>query len=309
VYGVSIASEVPLPLPEVVVPIQPPLFKIEIRALPRREETLVSSDLQAQCTASSAFAYGQFADGSNYVRWSNVGEARISKDGCSIICHPLDGGASESLHVYLLGQALSFALVKNGFEPLHATAVVVDNRAVVFLGNCGSGKSTLAGAFVRAGYRLLTDDLLLLQNTSRGFLAYPGAPCIKLFPEMARTFITDTGEAVTMNSNTEKLIIRLENSVACPQAIPLTAIYDLRSKTTGDTVTIAALSKKEAFLCLLSSAFNYFIDDSSRLCRQFDFARSIVSATGVKALCYPRVVDHVSAVVRSILSDILSSEP
>ena len=49
----------------------------------------------------------------------------------------------------MLGQALSFALVKQGFEPLHATVAVVDDEAVAFLGHNAFGKSTLTGASCR----------------------------------------------------------------------------------------------------------------------------------------------------------------
>ena len=52
--------------------------------------------------------------------------------------------------------------------------------AVAFLGDSGFGKSSLAAYLLSAGDRLVTDDLLLLQE-SEGFLAYPGPPRIKLF--------------------------------------------------------------------------------------------------------------------------------
>src|SRR5204863_102769 len=102
-----------------------------------------------------------------------------------------DGASAESFQVYLLGQALSFALVKQGLEPLHATVVVVDGQGVAFLGDNGYGKSSLAACFLEGGYRLLTDDLLLLKASGGDVLAYPGPPRIKLFPEVARRFLGD----------------------------------------------------------------------------------------------------------------------
>ena len=74
-----------------------------------------------------------------------------------------DEAQEESFQVYLLGQALSYALVNAGFEPLHATAIVVNGGAVVLLGSSGFGKSSLAACFLEAGHRLLTDDLLILR--------------------------------------------------------------------------------------------------------------------------------------------------
>jgi hypothetical protein len=84
--------------------------------------------------------------------------------------------------VYLLGQALSYALVKLGFEPLHATAIVVNGEAAVLLGSSGFVKSSLAACFLEDGHRLLTDDLLILLRTRRGSWPTPGRRASNSFP-------------------------------------------------------------------------------------------------------------------------------
>src|ERR1700720_695817 len=162
-YGVAIRSELPLPLPEMRRPIETALFEVAIRVSHESLSGAIPEGVTLQRNSWSGFDFVQFPDGSTYVRWEDVGEVLISKNGRSIACHPFQQTDSESFHVYLLGQALSFALVKSGFEPLHATAVVVEDQAVAFLGDCGFGKSTLAAAFLQAGHRLLTDDILLLE--------------------------------------------------------------------------------------------------------------------------------------------------
>src|SRR5262245_64282183 len=76
------------------------------------------------------YRYAFLEDGSSYVRWENVGEFLVSADGRRIICRREEKVSSESFQVYLLNQALSFALVKQQLEPLHATTVVVPGEAV-----------------------------------------------------------------------------------------------------------------------------------------------------------------------------------
>jgi hypothetical protein len=73
-------------------------------------------------------------DGSDYLCWKNLFEFTVSADGRSVVCGPLDQSTNESLETYLLGPVLSFALAKQGREPLHATAVIVDGKAIAFLG-------------------------------------------------------------------------------------------------------------------------------------------------------------------------------
>src|SRR5213080_1250086 len=152
----------------------------------------------------------RLADGSSYVRWDTVGEFLVSPDGLQVRCRQFDLASTESFQVYLLGQALSFALVNRGFEPIHATVVVVNGEAVVFLGDSGFGKSTLAAPFVSAGYPVLTDDLLILQPGTDRVLAYPGPARIKLFPKAARRFLRDAASGIRMNPDTEKLILPLD---------------------------------------------------------------------------------------------------
>ena len=67
----------------------------------------------------------------------------------------------------LFGPIIGFALHLRGTPCLHASAVVVDGRAVAFLGHSGAGKSTTAASFVHRGYRALTDDVLALDEITR----------------------------------------------------------------------------------------------------------------------------------------------
>ncbi|MFB3074256.1 MAG: hypothetical protein ACE1Z6_03640, partial [Candidatus Methylomirabilales bacterium] len=110
------------------------------------------------------FQHLRLPDGSDYLRWSGLFEFLVSADGRRIACRELECASPESFQTYLIGQVLSFALVKRGIEPLHSTTVVIDGKAVAFLGDSGYGKSSLGAAFLQAGYPLLTDDLLVLKE-------------------------------------------------------------------------------------------------------------------------------------------------
>ena len=111
-------------------------------------------------SASDAwFACRQLADGSTYLRWRDLYEFNVAADGSQIACRQLREGDVGVLQNFLFGQALSFALVRQRFEPLHAAVVAIGEVAIGFLGDCTYGKSTLAASFVEAGHRLVTDDL------------------------------------------------------------------------------------------------------------------------------------------------------
>jgi hypothetical protein len=55
-----------------------------------------------------------------------------------------------------------------GYLPVHAGAVVCQDRLIVLAGSKGAGKSTLAVALHRQGFPLVCDDLLYLKQTADG---------------------------------------------------------------------------------------------------------------------------------------------
>jgi hypothetical protein len=304
VYGITILSEIPLALPTQG---HGDLARIELRTAPPAYFADATRNVPLEQVDGSWYQFARLPDRSSYARWEGVGEFLVSADGGRITCRPLDPATTESFQVYLLGQALSFALVKRGFEPLHATTVVVRGGAVVFLGESGFGKSTLAACFLAAGHRMLTDDLLMLRHTARGVIAYPGPPRIKLLPKMARKYMEQTAAGVRMNPDTEKLILPLEPSRRCHGPVPVKAIYALASpdKTSQKQgITIEPLSSRDGFLKLIENTFNYRLVDPARLGRQFTENTRLANTTPVRMLSYPRVLSRLPQVREAILRDL-----
>jgi hypothetical protein len=304
VYGIFLRSDIPLLLPE---HLGSALAEIELRSAPAGWFADLTRDAEIQEFDSSWYQYACLQDRSTYARWGDVGEFLVSADGKTIVCRQSNQASGESFRVYLLGQALSFALVKQGFEPLHATTVVVNGEAAVFLGDGGFGKSSLAACFLAAGHRILTDDLLILRETSKGILAYPGPDRIKLFPRVARKFLGEAASHVTMNTFTRKMIVPLRREQACATPVPLGAIYAIaapRQVFRKQAIRIETLSPREAFFELVKNTFNYRIVDGERLERQFIETEHLVDAAPVKKLSYPRALDRLPAVRDAILCDL-----
>src|SRR5262249_22800939 len=137
VYGISLYSEIPLLLPKRGYG---ELAHIALRSAPAPHFTEALCGLSLEQPEGSWYKFARLADGSSYACWEGVGEFLVSGNGFQIRCRQFDVASSESFQVYLLGQALSFALVNRGFEPIHGTVVVVNGEAVVFLGDSGFGK-------------------------------------------------------------------------------------------------------------------------------------------------------------------------
>jgi hypothetical protein len=299
-YGLALDSSLPLPCstaarrragPVRLLDGEPARFARERPAAPARGP-------------GDWFQYRRLEGGSAYLRWKGMFEFLVSADGRRIEYQALPRASHEAFTTYLLGQVLSFSLLASGEEPLHGTAVVVNGQAVAFLGDCGYGKSTLGAAFLRAGHRILTDDLLALKPAGAGYLAYPGIPRIKLFPSVSRRVLRR--EAGTpLNHGTSKQILPLAGDQAFQRPAPLAAMYVLSPPTPRvRRVALEALSRSAALLELVRNTFNTVVQDRDRLARQFRFASRLAARIPVKLLTYPRNLAALSTVVDAVLTDL-----
>ena len=106
-------------------------------------------------------------------------------DPHNICCSPAPSITVPVWESYLFGTVFSYWLESQGWPVLHASAVSVDGGAVAFLAHSCHGKSTLAASFIKAGYPLISDDILPLAEEDGNFWCQPGLPQIKLWPDQA----------------------------------------------------------------------------------------------------------------------------
>lgn len=249
----------------------------------------------------SWFSCRRLEDGGFYLRWRGLFEFLVAADGRRIQCHRLPRASDEAFRAYLLSQVLSFALLARGREPLHGSAVAVGGNVVAFLGDCGLGKSSLAAEFLRAGFPLVTDDLLVLSESRRGYEVEPGVPRIKLFPRMAQHLLGWRAGAPRMNPGTAKMVLPVPPGRVVRRPLPLHTLYVLDRSS---AIEIAPLTGAGAFLRLLGATFNTIWVDPERLARQFAFAHRLASTARIRRLAYPRRLAAIGAVRDAVVADL-----
>lgn len=310
VYGLTLKSRLSLACP---LATGHALGEIELVEAAASFFEQVSREISPTRDSRPWFHYTRLANEAEYLRWRGLFEFIISADGRRIAYGSVRGTSWETFQTYLVGQVVSFALLKQGIESLHATVVEVHNHAVAFLGECGYGKSSLGAAFLHAGHRLLTDDLLVIkeqEERGQGFLAYPGPPRIKLYPHMTASLFGNQVASVPMNPRTRKRVFLLEPAQFSRVPVPLRAIYVLTPPSSrrrgSNRIAIRRLSQRRAMLHLIANAFNQMIVDPGRLSRQFIQAARVTKGIPIKSLSYPRSLAHLPAVLNEIHSDLAS---
>ena len=163
------------------------------------------------------------------LRGNGVGRFLMSH-GREVIFEPEDGVPVSDCAVYLQGTVIGMLLNQRGGIVMHASAVAVDGKAILFCGISGAGKSTLAAALSARGYGMISDDVCLITfDSDRRPVVRPDARQLKL----ADTAI----EALDLGAQCGEPVLRsAEKTYVRPQAcwngadLPLGAVYVLRSR-------------------------------------------------------------------------------
>jgi hypothetical protein len=169
------------------------------------------------------------------------------RNGEEVIIEPEIGIDECMLSPTILGSAMSVVLQQRGLLVLHASSVVINNRAVAFMGGAGWGKSTLAEAFHIKGYPVLTDDVLAVRTDMNYPIALPAFPQFKLLPEAAVALGHDTDSLSPLFPNAIKLSYRFSHGFH-QESVPLERIYLLAK---GNQHGITRLKQQEAFVELV----------------------------------------------------------
>ena len=82
----------------------------------------------------------------------------LLNDGSEIVVAPESEASVTDIPIFILGTMFGILLHQREQIVLHASAVRVNGKAVLFCGSSGAGKSTLAAALAQRGYLLVTDD-------------------------------------------------------------------------------------------------------------------------------------------------------
>jgi hypothetical protein len=158
-----------------------------------------------------------------------------------------------ALALYLMGTCFAILLQQRGQLVLHASAVAVDGRAMLFCGRSGAGKSTMAALLCRRGYALLNDDVCSLTPSGGVYHIRPDGRMLKLWTESLDQLAWSKQAAKAVRSDAEKYFCVPPLSEA--DARPLASIYVLRPAPQEEPPAIRRLSALEGLLELKRNAY------------------------------------------------------
>jgi hypothetical protein len=196
----------------------------------------------------------------------------------------------DELHQYLVGPVMGFLLRHRHVTCLHASAVELDNRAVLFSGDQGYGKSTTAAALALRGVSVLGEDIIPLEWAKDCYWAVPGYPRVCLWPDAVAKLLGDEASLPRLSSTWTKRYLPLDGVRAkfAAEKKPLGIIYLFGERSAEPHAPfIAEMRPKEAVLALLQNTYMNWLIDRHRRAEEFDELCKIVGQVPVR-----RIVAH-----------------
>ena len=113
-----------------------------------------------------------YSIGKHSTIFSNKTVYLVVEEGNTIKYQAKENSNWQYLKTYLLGFGFAFLFLQKNQMAIHCSSVVCDKGALLLAGESGSGKSTLTRALIKAGFRLLADDMELVwvRGNDRGDL-------------------------------------------------------------------------------------------------------------------------------------------
>lgn len=188
-------------------------------------------------------------------RWA---QARFDFEGQEPF-NPLPGGQAVPLLEWGLNWCVS-ALCHETLN-LHAAVLERDGRALVLPAPSGSGKSTLCAALAFSGWRLLSDELGLIDPASACLRPMPRPISLKNASiDVLRRFapsavvgshVADTIKGTVAHLRPPRNAVERGNEVARPAWVVLPRFVS------GTEARWSAMERSEGFMHLVQNAFNY----------------------------------------------------
>jgi hypothetical protein len=292
-YGLCLSSNLPIAallptlsidLPDVQIKLGylPIWYSSESRPTLRYASSYVSKtgepDLQIWDVDNGEFFRVLYGDGVEF--WLDRGFR-------TLWAHWPANSSLENTLSYLVGPILGLLLRLRGIVCLHASAVTINNRAVVFVGSEGMGKSTTAAALARRGYPVLSDDIVALVECGHEFRMLPGYPRINLWPDSVKLLYGSTDALPQIIPNWDKRCLRLGEDGKTrfeERAQPIGGIYVLGNSTENPTEIIEVISRKTALIMLIGNTYATNFLDGKQRAEEFQVLSRLAASVPVRKI-------------------------
>ena len=289
VSGLTVDSEIGLP------------GLIAVAADPAPTDVTIRSGAvpEALGNASASGPTWQIADRRFLLRIPGIARFLLN-DGREIIFAPEPAADPADVPGFLLGTVFGILLHQREQVVLHASAVRVNGKAILFCGPSGAGKSTIAAALAQRGFPLVTDDVCAISlNVASMPTVHPDGRQLKLWQQAIDRLDLTVQQGERVRNRLGKFYV--EPGEAAAQALPLGAVYALREARPPHKPGIERPNVVDAALLLRRSAYRpQLVARMNQKAGYFHAATTIAAAAGIYHLTRDMSFAAMPAVITSL---------
>lgn len=218
----------------------------------------------------------------------------------------------EDTVTYLVGPVLGFVLRSLGTICLHASAIAVAGRAILFAGHPGAGKSTTAAAFAERGFAVLADDIVALSAHATGIFVQPGYPRVNLWADSAAALFGSLSALPQVTPTWDKLYCDVTKNGMDFQCQPLAlgSIYIIGDRSEDPLAPyVEPLSARQQLLALIGNTYANNLLDQRRRAEEFARLGDLVGTVAIRRLVPHDDFNRLPSLCRLILDDLGSAPP
>ncbi len=199
--------------------------------------------------------------------------------GRSIVCEPEPHMPRDDVAIFLLGTVLGILLHQRGQVVLHASAVAVNGKAVLFCGKSGAGKSTMAAALGQGGQPCVADDLCRITLRGDGEpIVHSDGRQLKLWAQTIDQLQLAPRSRVRVRRELEKYYVEHGGAVEAP--LPIAAVYALREARPPHAAGIQRMSVLDGANAVRRHAYRGVLVERMRQREQYFRVATAVARSG-----------------------------
>jgi len=192
-------------------------------------------------------------------------------------------------------------LAHQGKLVLHGSAVAIDGKVAVFIGETGAGKSTLAASLGAAGHELLGDDAVIVSYLDGRFWAEPVYPSLRLYSDSIEKILGDQTEFTAMAHYSDKQRVTVSQPTHT-RPFPLAALFVLSGEDGIEAPVAHRPNPAQACIWTLEQSFSLDPQDGAQAANRLNLASRLIENVGTFLLDYPYEYDRLDE-VQSLIAD------
>lgn len=172
------------------------------------------------------------------------------KNGSSIGVDVYPNADMQTVKLYVLGSCLGAIIHQRGLLILHANAIKIEKHAIAIAGNSGMGKSTLAATFMKMGYKILSDDLVVIDSQNN---VTPSYPQVKLWQDSAERLNLNVAEMERIRIHQDKFEYPIGDAF-CDEKVPIDALFIL-NRSSESSFRFESLRGRDKYIAIYNQIY------------------------------------------------------